>query len=268
MYAQSAYPGPHVTSPERATYTDTHWGPSLRAHIRSHCAQDDKGFKNNAHRVPYFSLQKPLRFAYRGYGGRMTTISVDQVRGHGQGGQYGQGRSAMVCNHRTGSRHNLGSEDDGEYRQNAEAQQASAEDRRQELKGLHFKDSGGENQQLEGGGWGQHGRDHQGQELLLFKAVAEPQQPGLVDAFEQKQLAAGASDVKGNQAAESGACGGRQAKQPAPVRVAVNEPGHQGVHGHTEGGGVESGYNQDTPGSQGFECGDHRRIFQKKLGFE
>src|SRR6267378_2804485 len=238
MYAQSAYPGPHVTSPERATYTDTHWGPSLRAHIRSHCAQDDKGFKNNAHRVPYFSLQKPLRFAYRGYGGRMTTISVDQVRGHGQGGQYGQGRSAMVCNHRTGSRHNLGSEDDGEYRQNAEAQQASAEDRRQELKGLHFKE------------------------------VAEPQQPGLVDAFEQKQLAAGASDVKGNQAAESGACGGRQAKQPAPVRVAVNEPGHQGVHGHTEGGGVESGYNQDTPGSQGFECGDHRRIFQKKLGFE
>ena len=56
--------------------------------------------------------------------------------------------------------------------------------------------------QLDRHGRGAHGRKHDGEELLLFEAVAQLFVALAVDALEEKELAAGAADVVGDHASD------------------------------------------------------------------
>src|SRR6266849_6965403 len=96
--------------------------------------------------------------------------------------------------------HDLGTKKNGQDRQDAKSNQSSADNGGEEVKNLHLKYAGGEDKQLERRWWRQHGRNHQGQELLPFKAVANALQSCLADSFQHKQLAAGAPKEEGDQA--------------------------------------------------------------------
>src|SRR6266700_2390570 len=99
--------------------------------------------------------------------------------------------------------HDLGAKKNSQDRQNAKADEASTDDGGQEVGHLHLEHAGGEDEQLEWRRRRQHGGDHQGQELLPFKAVADALQSCLADSFQQKQLASRASKKERDQASRS-----------------------------------------------------------------
>src|SRR5262249_20933418 len=107
--------------------------------------------------------------------------------------QQQNGERGMVEDQVFGPGDDLGPEDHSKNRKNTEANEPAANDRQQEEEKAHFKNSGGEDKELEGSRRRQHCRDHQGQELLAFKAVADAPQLGLIDTLEQKQLTPGAA---------------------------------------------------------------------------
>ncbi len=65
----------------------------------------------------------------------------------------------------------------------------------------HLEDAGAELEELDRHGRRAHGGQHDGEELLLFKAVPQALVALAVDALEQKELAAGAAEVVRQQAA-------------------------------------------------------------------
>ena len=66
----------------------------------------------------------------------------------------------------------------------------------------HLKDAGAKHEKLPRRGRRQHGRNHDGEEFLLLKAQAQFFEADAVDALEQEQLAAGAAQAIGQQAAD------------------------------------------------------------------
>src|SRR5215471_19840455 len=88
-----------------------------------------------------------------------------------------------------------------QYRENAEPQQTSADDGQNKLPHFHLERSSRKDQQLERRGRWKHSRNHDGQELPFLEAVANALQPGLIDAFEQKQFASCATQPIRDQAA-------------------------------------------------------------------
>src|SRR5438045_2923985 len=97
-------------------------------------------------------------------------------------------------------RDDLRAKDDGEYRKDAEAHHTSQKHGQQKMQGLHFKNSCRKNKKLEWCGWRKRGGNHQRQEFLLFKAVADSLQARLADPFQEEEFAASASQQVRQQA--------------------------------------------------------------------
>src|SRR5205807_51300 len=149
-----------------------------------------------------------------------------------------------------GESDDLRAEDYGEDGEDPESQYASQAYGQEELQHLHLKYSGGKNEQLEGCRWRKHGGNHQGQEFLLFKAIADAFQPGFTDALQQKELASGASQQVREETAYGRANGGRQAVEERFAGARIDEAGYQGIHGNAKGRGIQHGDQQHTPRAQ------------------
>ena len=153
-----------------------------------------------------------------------------------------------------------GAVEDGDDGPEEEADEFSGGDGEEEGDGLHFKDAGGELEELDGHGRGHHGGDHDGEELLFFEAVAEFFVALAVDAFEQEELSAGAADVVGEQRADGGADGGEEDVEEEAAVIVGDEVDDEGVDGDGDGGGVDDGERADAPDAERLQEGEHGEV--------
>jgi hypothetical protein len=93
--------------------------------------------------------------------------------------------------------------DDGDDADNQEAEEFAGEDGGGEGKGLHLEDTGGQLKDFEREGRRHHRGYGDEEELLPGEAVAQLLEALAVDALEEEEFASGASDVVGDEAAES-----------------------------------------------------------------
>jgi hypothetical protein len=146
-------------------------------------------------------------------------------------------------------------EPDGEQRADQELRELAAEDGKEKGNGLHLEDTGGELEELERGGRREHGRDHDGEELLALEAVADALVAFAVDALEEKELAAGATDEEGDERADGGSHGGDETVDQKAVVVSGDVADDDAVHGDRNGDqcGVDEGEAGDAPDAEWFE---------------
>lgn len=161
--------------------------------------------------------------------------------------------------------HDLFAEYYSQDRHNAEADQPSAGDGQQKVRDLHLKYAGREDNELEWSGWGQHGRYHQGQKLLLFEAIADFLQPFLVDSFQQEELTAGPAQTVGQQAAHRGPNRRRYAVDPCLVRSGIGIRCNQSVDRDGNRQAVNDGQNQQSPAPKRLESGDPGTDFEQNF---
>src|SRR5690348_13661687 len=148
-------------------------------------------------------LQFVLMFdLFRNFFGRGAQQSEDQIRNQEQGNPNQHQNSGMSVQQVLDLVHNLLAEHNRQYRQDPESYQASADNGQQKGNKFHFKDAGGEDQQLKWRWRRQHGRNHQGQKFLPLKAVADALELGFINALEQKEFATGAAKSKGHNASQ------------------------------------------------------------------
>src|SRR5215471_19113316 len=129
----------------------------------------------------------------------------------------------MLFDHVLGMFNDLLAKDDGQYRENAESQQTSADDGQSKLPHFHLERTRRKYQQFERRGWWKHGGNHDSQELPFLETVAYSLQPGLIDAFEQEQFASCATQPVRNQTACGRAHSGRHAIEPGLVRIGIDK---------------------------------------------
>lgn len=135
---------------------------------------------------------------------------------------------------------------------------------------LHFKDAGGELEELERGGRRAHGGDEDGEEFLALEAVAHALVALTVDALEKKELAAGAADHEGNDGADGRGSGGHEAEEEEFTRFGMDVADDDAIHGTGDGdeGGVQKSEAADAPDAEGLEDGeeDSRELVEQSDG--
>ena len=143
---------------------------------------------------------------------------------------------------------------DGEKRADQELRELSAEDGQNERNQLHLEDAGGELEEFERGGGRKHRRNHDGEELLALEAVANLLVALAVDALEQEELAASATDEEGNQRAEGGRGCGHEAVGEESMVIGRDIADDDAVHGDGDGDerGVDERQAADTPDPEGL----------------
>lgn len=133
----------------------------------------------------------------------------------------------------------------------AEADGPAEEDREHEGDRPHLEDAGSEDEKLpRGRGW-KHRWNQDGKEFLLLKARAQRLKMDTVDAAEEKQLAARPAQEEGNQAADRGARCGQQSVKVEVALVLPGPHGHKKVDGDGDGGRIDEGPQQHSPGPEG-----------------
>lgn len=146
----------------------------------------------------------------------------------------------------------------------------AAEDGQEKGNGLHLEDPGRELEELERGRGGEHGRDHNGEKLLLLEAIADALVAFTVDALEQEELTSGAADEEGDERTDGGRnCGYKTVEQEALVvysDVAYDDAVHR--DGDGDEGGVNQGEPSHPPDAKRLEdCQqDYRKLVQKSDG--
>ena len=154
-----------------------------------------------------------------------------------------------------------GAVDDDEDGLDEETQELAGGDGEEVGEDAHLEDAGGELKEFDRHGRGAHGGEHDCEELLFFKAVAEALEAVAVDALEQEELAAGAAEIVGQQAADGGADRGHEAvEQDARVAGDAVADDERIEEGQGDGGGIDDGEGKQAPDAEGLQYGEHDEL--------